>query len=165
MKLTDQVYARLYDDSDDLIFPPEASPMSSPCSEYYPSFDDTPSTEISDMTQAFKRLLREQHFNHRVETTNLYRNMNNKSQRNFRNQTKEILLHVTKLLSSSDYNDVWNGIIIDERSKNGSNDNRYDNAFGIIENIRLASKVISLPTRKMSGIFIDNTKEESYLLF
>ncbi len=150
MKLADQIYQRLYDDSDDLILPPGASPMSSPCSEYCPSFHDIPSAEISDMTQAFKRLLREQGFNHRIETTNSYHSMKKKSQRAFRDQTKKILLHVTKFLSSSsDYNDLWDGIVIDEIRKKDLIENRYDNVFGTVENIRLAPKAISLQTRKV----------------
>jgi hypothetical protein len=50
--------------------------------------------------------------------------MNNKSQRTFRNQTKEILLHVTKLLAASDYKDVFNDIVNDEINKNYSIENR-----------------------------------------
>jgi hypothetical protein len=150
MKLADQIYQRLYDDSDDLILPPGASPMFSPCSEYCPSFHDIPSAEISDMTQAFKRLLREQGFNHRIETTNSYHSMKKKSERAFRDQTKKILLHVTKFLSSSsDYNDLWDGIVIDEIRKKDLIENRYDNVFGTVENIRLAPKAISLQTRKV----------------
>jgi hypothetical protein len=44
-KIAGQIYERLYDDSDDLVVPPEPSPMASPCSEYCPSFDDITSTE------------------------------------------------------------------------------------------------------------------------
>ncbi len=124
MQLTDQLYQRLYDDSDDIVFPPEPSPMSTPSSEYLPSFDNTASTEIFHMADALKRLLREQHFNHRIETTSSYHDMNNKSQRTFRNQTKEILLHVTKLLAASDYKDVFNDIVNDEINKNYSIENR-----------------------------------------
>lgn len=97
MKLAEQMYQQLYDDSNNLVFTPEPSPMCSPCSEYIPSFDDTPSIEILQMTRDFQRLLRDQNFNQRIETTNSYRYMNDKSQRNFRNQTKEILLHITQL--------------------------------------------------------------------
>jgi hypothetical protein len=118
--------------------------MSSPCSEYYPSFDNIPPIEISDMMQAFKSLLREQGFKDRIETTTSYHNMSRKSQRNFRDQTKAILLHVTKFLSSpSEYNDVWDGIIIDEAGKKDLIENRYDNSFGTIKKTRLALQTIS----------------------
>ena len=137
--LANQLYQRLYDDSDDLIVSPKASPMSSPCSDYHPSFDNIPPVEISDMTQDFKRLLREQGFKDRIETTTSYHNMSRKSQCAFRDQTKAILQHVTKFLSSpSEYNDIWDGIISDEVDTMDLAENRYDNLFETIENIPLA---------------------------
>lgn len=134
MKLAEQMYQQLYDDSSDLVFPPEPSPMCSPCSEYMPSFDETPPNEIFRMTRDFQRLLRDQNFNQRIETTNSYRYMNNKSQRTFRKQTKEILLHVTQLLSSSDYNNVWDDIVTDEFMKTNMkiSDTRYDKTSKIM---------------------------------
>jgi hypothetical protein len=123
-KIADQIYARLYDDSDDLIFPPEPSPMASPSSEYCPSFDELSSTETLNMTRTFQQLLREQHFEHRIESTYLYNTMNDKSKRAFQRQVKEVMMHVVKLLSHHDYREVWDDIVIRESKKYESNGNR-----------------------------------------
>lgn len=73
MMFADQIYERLHDDSDDLVYPPEPSPVSAAYSEFNPSFDDIPSIETNDFIHAFQKLLQETHFNHRIETTFAYR--------------------------------------------------------------------------------------------
>jgi len=148
IKIADCTYERLYDDSDDLIFLPEPSPMSSPCSEYCPTYDDIPTAETIDMTQAFQQLLREQYFKRRVETTYSYRIMNNKSQRTFRKQVKEILMHVTKLLAPNDSNEVWNDIITDESDNYKSNENKYAYSTNIMGDLQHEPKVTLVEKRK-----------------
>lgn len=123
-QIVSQIYAKLYDDTDDLIFPPEPSPMTSPHSEYAPSFDDISPTETVDMTRAFQQLLREQRFQSRIETTYSYSSMNRKRKRAFQRQTKEIMVHVAKLLSHDDFDELWNDIVNWENGKCETNNNK-----------------------------------------
>lgn len=113
-EFVEQLYASLYDDFNEIVMTPVVSPMSSPSSEYHPSFDQTSSTNAAEMMRAFQQLLREQHFEHRIEKTESYTLMKEKSQRTFRRQTKDILVHVIKILAPNDHEQVWSDILNDE---------------------------------------------------
>lgn len=99
-KFADQLYSKIYDDFDEIVMTPVISPMSSPSSEYQPSFEEISSTDAFEMMRELQHLLRAQHFDGRIEKTDSYTLMKEKSQRTFRRQTKEILLHITKILMS-----------------------------------------------------------------
>ena len=114
----------MYDDSDDLVFPPGPSPMASPYSEYAPSFDDVPPSEMVDMARVFQQLLREQQFQNRVETTYSYSSRNHKGKRAFQRQAREVMIHVAKLLSHDDFNELWNAIVTWENGKDKTNNNK-----------------------------------------
>ena len=112
-KIANEMFLRLYDNLDQLVITPVPSPMSSPNSDYAPSFDDFPLDENVDIVRRFEHLLREQDFEGRIETTSAYQSMNKKSRRTFRKQTKDILLHVIKMLAQNDCDGIWQEIVCD----------------------------------------------------
>ena len=125
MNVAHQGNQQLYADVANSRVPSEPSLISSPHSEYHPSFDDLPLNEISNWRRDLRRLLHDQNYHGRVETTNSYSSLQIKSQGAFRGQVKKILNHMVRILAPNDYTDVWNDLIYDENDDSKANEDGY----------------------------------------
>jgi hypothetical protein len=84
-----------------------------------------------DQKDNFKQFLINNGFQGRVQMTKSYHKMRKKSQQNFLQQIKRILLFILQILVPNDFNQVWKDLIESEIEETNQN-YKLDGKFGIV---------------------------------
>jgi hypothetical protein len=121
------MFQRLYNEEDDIVRTPSTAAKSFVVDDddYRETFDAYSPALRQDAVVDFRQMLRNHGFNGRVRASLSYSTASLKYQRDYRNQTKKIFLHLAQLLVSDDYEKLWKGIVDDESKNNNSTHNKY----------------------------------------
>jgi hypothetical protein len=125
------MFQRLYNEQDDIVRTPSTATKSfvDDDYEYREAFDVHSPALRRDAVADLREMLRNHGFNGRVRSSLSYSTASSKYQRDYRNQTKKIVLHLAQLLVSDDCEQLWKGIVDNESKNNNSKHNKYAESF------------------------------------